>query len=234
MNKTSLFALIGAGAIAAGVVAAAMMLGRQEAAEAARGSIAAPIAAVSAPAPVEAPAPTLTTSEADAWGQARAINSLDAYKMYLAAYPTGAFREEAAALMAKAAPPAATPKPKAVRVVRASTPASAPAPFVDNGPQVFPAANPLPPAPAPEPRIDVAALCRAQVDQMLSAPSKTYRIVGGAAAGCGAGTLAGGDDGRNCAVGAVLGGAIGAVTAENRERRREREVQACIANGGPR
>ncbi len=234
MNKISLFALIGAGALAAGVAAAAFMLGRPDTAEAARAPIAAPIAAVSAPQPAVAAPPTLSTAEADAWGQARASNSVDAYKMYLAAYPTGAFREDAAALMAKAEPPPPAPKPKAVRVVRASPPPAAPAPFIDNGPQVFPAVNPMAPAAAPEPRVDIAAQCRAHVDQLLSAPSKTYRIVGGAAAGCGAGTLAGGDDGRNCAVGAVLGGAIGAVTAENRDRRRAREIDACIANGGTR
>jgi hypothetical protein len=111
--------------------------------------------------------------------------------------------------------------------VRAAAPAPLPA-----EPQIFPAVNQFPP-PAPEPVRDVGALCRAHVDQMLSKPSRTYRVVGGAAAGCGAGTLAGGDDGRNCAVGAIVGGAIGAVTAENRERRREREVAACVANGGP-
>lgn len=230
MNKSSLFALIGAGALAAGALVAALMMGEAAPAQAAHSPAQAPMAAVAAPVAPAALAPTITAAEADAWGQARASNSVDGYKVYLVAYPQGAFHDEAVELMAKAKPATVAAKPKAVRVARAAAPTPAPAPVI-NEPQIFPAANPLPPA--PEPRIDVAAMCRAHVDQLLSAPSKTYRIVGGAAAGCGAGTLAGGDDGRNCAVGAVVGGAIGAVTAENRERRRAREVQACIANGGP-
>jgi hypothetical protein len=222
MNKTTLFTLLGAGAIGAGALAAAIVFGQPESAQAARAQPPLAIAAPAAPAVID----TISAVEADAWAQARAADSADAYKVYIAAYPTGAFHDDAVERLAKAKPIAKSAA-KPVRTVRAVAPAPLPA-----EPQVFPAVNQYP-QPQPAPVRDVAALCRAQVDQMLSKPSRTYRVVGGAAAGCGAGTLAGGDDGRNCAVGAIVGGAIGAVTAENRERRREREIAACVANGGP-
>jgi hypothetical protein len=153
-----------------------------------------------------APEATVTSGEANAWAEARAADTPSAYRVYLAAYPTGAFAEEAHQAVERSEAAAAT------KTAAAQAPAR-----VRRGPT----------------RAQIAAACQEHVDRTLPAPSRTGRTVGGAAAGCAAGLLAGGDDRRNCVVGAVAGGATGAVTAENRERRRMREVEYCIANGGP-
>jgi uncharacterized protein YcfJ len=153
----------------------------------------------------------IASAEADAWAEARAADTADAYKVYLAAYPEGAFRAAAVERLAEA-----KPAPKAAA-------AAAPAPRP----------RPVQTASAAPSRASIAASCRRYVDEKLSQPSRVGRTVGGAAVGCGVGALAGGDDGRNCVVGAVVGGATGAISAESRERRRMQEVQYCIANGGP-
>jgi hypothetical protein len=161
-------------------------------------------AAVEAPAaPEEA---VVTSEEAKAWAEARAADTPSAYRVYLAAYPEGAFSAEAQEAIDRKAEARAT-KAAATRTASA--------------------------APRRPTREEIAADCRAYVDATLPAPSRVGRTVGGAAGGCAAGLLAGGDDDRNCVVGAVVGGATGAITAENRERRRMREVEHCIASGGP-
>jgi hypothetical protein len=153
----------------------------------------------------------VTSAEAEAWAQARAADTTGAYKVYLAAFPEGAFAKDAEA---------AIDRPTVRQAVAV---AAAPAPR-----RVQPAVAHRGPS-----RASVAASCRSYVDAKLSAPSRTGRTVGGAAAGCAVGAIAGGDDGRNCIVGAVVGAGAGALSAENRERRRLQEVQYCIANGGP-
>jgi hypothetical protein len=219
MNRSNLLTYIGAGLVGAGLLTAAIvMVGGRNEAVAARSD--APIAKTVPSTAVATPvAPTMISSaEADAWAAARAADTSDAYKVYLAAYPTGQFRSAAVDRLAEAKP---EPAPRATPVRQASAQPARIYRTVER-------------APAPQvSRRNVAAECRAYVDQKLSAPSRTYRTVGGAAAGCAAGAMAGGDDGRNCVVGAIVGGATGALTAENRERRRMREVEYCIANGGP-
>jgi hypothetical protein len=158
-------------------------------------------------------AATLTSAEAEAWAEARAANTAPAYRVYLAAYPQGAFADEAQEALDRIG------EERAVKQQRATT-----------RPPVQTAAAPAPARPS---RASIAAACQDYVDRTLSRPSKVGRTVGGAAGGCAVGMLAGGDDGRNCAVGAVAGAATGAITAENRERRRREEVDRCIANGGP-
>jgi hypothetical protein len=150
---------------------------------------------------------TVTTAEAKAWAQARASDTSGAYKVYLAAFPEGAFAADAKAAIDRPNPArAAAPRAQAARYQGSTS--------------------------APR-RTNVAAACRSYVDAKLSQPSRVGRTVGGAAIGCGVGAMAGGDDGRNCAVGAVVGAGAGAISAESRERRRLQEVQYCIANGGP-
>jgi hypothetical protein len=227
MSDTNRFALLGAGLLGAGLLTAALIFtGGDNAAKADKPvslAAAAPIAAP-ASAPVETPAPQMiNANEADAWAQARAANTTSAYKVYLAAYPTGAFASEAIDRLATAERPAAAKAP----VQRAAAPAPR---AVSQSSAAIVAASP---APIAAPMRNIAGECQAYVDQTLSAPSRTVRTVGGAVAGCGAGAMAGGDDGRNCVVGAVIGGAAGAISAESRERRRVREVNQCIANGGP-
>lgn len=151
---------------------------------------------------------TLSAVEANAWAEARAADNRGAYSVYLAAFPDGEFVTDAHEAIDRVADERAERRER-LAAVRASS--SEPAPR----------------------RRNVAAACRSYVDRMLSKPSRVGRTVGGAAAGCAVGALAGGNDGRNCAVGAVAGGVTGAVSAESRERRRMREVEYCIANGGP-
>ncbi|MBL8552522.1 MAG: hypothetical protein JNJ73_21220 [Hyphomonadaceae bacterium] len=162
---------------------------------------------------------SVTSAEANAWAEARAEDTASAYRVYLAAYPDGAFAEEARTAEDRLAAAAPAAKAKA-RVAPAPAPARQPAHYAE--------------APR-EPLVirDIAGECRRYVDATLPQPSRVGRTVGGAAGGCAVGLLAGGDDGRNCAIGAIAGGATGAITAENRERRRRQEVDACIAGGGP-
>jgi uncharacterized protein YcfJ len=151
---------------------------------------------------------TVSAAEANAWAEARATDTKGAYGVYLAAFPDGAFVDDARDAIDRVADERAERREK------------------------FAAARTASPGATPR-RRNVAAACRSYVDQTLSKPSRVGRTVGGAAAGCAVGALAGGNDGRNCAVGAVAGGVTGAVSAESRERRRMQEVQYCIANGGP-
>jgi uncharacterized protein YcfJ len=155
----------------------------------------------------EAAPARISTAEANAWAEARAADTKSGYDIYLAAFPDGAFTEDARAAQLKLAEEKAAPVRAApVRVAATSSGRS---------------------------QRQIAAACREYVNERLSSPNRVNRTVGGAAAGCAVGALAGGDDGRNCAVGAVAGGITGAVTAESRERRRIQEIQYCIARGGP-
>lgn len=151
---------------------------------------------------------TLSAVEANAWAEARAADNKGAYSVYLAAFPDGEFVNDAHEAINRVADERAERRERFAGVRAASSE-------------------------TPPRRHNVAAACRAYVDRTLSKPSRVGRTVGGAAAGCAVGALAGGNDGRNCAVGAVAGGVTGAVSAESRERRRMREVEYCIANGGP-
>lgn len=216
MRKLDLVAIIAAAALgSAALTALAVSSGRQTqpTAEAATAGPEAIVAAADPLAPTARP-DAIPTQEAQAWAIARAADTPNAYEIYLAAFPEGAFRDEALARATTAVE--AKPAPAPVRTASA--------------PRAQRAVYSPPPA---APRRDVAGECRAFVDQKLSQPSRTARALGGAALGCGAGALAGGDDGRNCVIGAVVGAGAGAISAESRERRRLQEVQACIANGGP-
>jgi hypothetical protein len=202
MNKPLVIALVGGGLFVA-LLLGVVLFSSGGGASASKSQTASAPATEMTTAPSEA---TVTSAEANAWAEARAADTPSAYRVYLAAYPTGAFADDARQAIDRAEAPAPT------RTAAAQTPAP-----VRRGPT----------------RAQIAAACQDYVDRTLPAPSRTGRTVGGAAAGCAAGLLAGGDDRRNCVVGAVAGGATGAVTAENRERRRMREVEYCIANGGP-
>ncbi|MBI1251437.1 MAG: hypothetical protein GC189_08190 [Alphaproteobacteria bacterium] len=210
MKRPALIALIGGGVFVAALLAVVFFV--------TGGGASATRAPNLASAPAAEPA-QVSADEANAWAEARAADSESAYKVYLAAYPEGAFAADARAAIEggepveTAAAPAAAPAP-----VRVAAQAPAPAPIA---------------APRRPSREEIAASCRAYVDQSLSQPSRVARIGGGAVAGCAVGALAGGDDGRNCAIGAVAGGVTGEVTARSRERRRAQELDACIANGGP-
>jgi hypothetical protein len=149
-------------------------------------------------------AAAVSPEEAEAWAEARAADTPAAYRVYLAAFPSGAFAEDAHQAL--------DPTPPARQIAQTHDATLAP-----RGPSAA----------------EIASSCRAHVDATLPPPSRVARIGGGAAGGCAVGLLAGGDDGRNCAIGAVAGGAGGALTVQGRERRRREEVQACIANGGP-
>ena len=152
---------------------------------------------------------SVTPSEANAWAAARSANTAAAYEVYLAAYPQGAFENQAhEAKGAAEARVAAAPAP-AARVTRVVEKSSS---------------N----------HSSVRARCDTYVNNTLSSPNKVNRTVGGAAAGCAAGAIiAGGNDTRNCAIGAVVGGGTGFVTAKSRQRKREEMLATCIANGGP-
>lgn len=151
---------------------------------------------------------TVSTAEANAWAEARATNTKGAYEVFLAAFPEGAFADEARLAMVRTetAKAEAAPAPRAVRVASNASPA---------------------------PRRNVRAECQAYVDRTFPLPSKLARGGIGAAAGCGVGAMAGGDDGRNCAIGAVVGGVGGVVSAEQRNKRRASEYSACVSRGGP-
>lgn len=160
----------------------------------------------------------VSSAEANAWAEARAEDSAAGYRVYLAAYPDGAFADDARAAadrLAGLAP--ATARTRAP--VTPDRPIAQPTRYDD---------RPVRPS-----RAEIASACRSYVDRTLPPPSRVGRTVGGAAGGCAVGLLAGGDDGRNCAIGALAGGATGAITAESRERRRREEVDYCMAHGGP-
>lgn len=197
MQKPFVIAGVG-GALLVAVLLGAFLFSTGGGASATKSQMMAGESAVTRPA-------TVSTAEANAWAEARAADTRGAYEVFLAAFPEGAFSEEARLAMVRTETAKAAP----ARPVRVAASGDAPR------------------------RYNVAAACRSYVDQKLSQPSRLGRTVGGAAAGCAVGALAGGDDGRNCAVGAVAGGVTGAVSAESRERRRMQEVQYCIANGGP-
>jgi len=152
-------------------------------------------------------APTsVTSAEANTWAEARAADTASSYNVYLAAFPEGAFADDAHEAIGRVTERAASkPVATTTRIAARNEPS----------------------------RASIASACRSYVDATLPAPSRLKRTVGGAVGGCAVGVLAGGSDGRNCAVGAVVGGAGGAISAESRERRRLQEVQSCIASGGP-
>lgn len=207
MTKPSIVALLGGGIFVAALLGVLLFMSGGGASAT---KPQAALAAAEGQAAAEAARPAkISSAEAEAWGEARAAGTASAYKVYLAAFPEGAFAAEAKSEVDRLA------------AERAPTKAAAPVRVVERA------------APREPSRAQIAASCRAYVDEKLSQPSKVARTVGGAAGGCAVGLLAGGDDGRNCAIGAVAGGVTGAVTAENRERRRMREVEYCIANGGP-
>lgn len=195
MNKSTVMALIGGGVFVALLLVASLVISgggadatKSEALRAAGGDA------------------TISSVEANAWAEARAADSAPAYKTYLAAFPDGAFEDEAN---------------QAIGRVEAQRRVAAPARTT----RVAAAQGPS--------RASVRERCQEYVNSILKPPSKTTRAATGAAAGCAVGALAGGNDGRNCAIGAVAGGATGYVTAGNRERRRTEEFERCVANGGP-
>lgn len=198
MEKLPVVAIAGAGFAAVVLAAALSFASGSDVATQTRADMGASEAGV-----VGGPSGLVSSREAAAWAEARSGDVAPAYSVYLAAFPNGAFANDAYLALDRLA----NERPR--RVASAAP--------VSSGPS----------------RRSIAAACRSYVDRTLPAPSRTGRTVGGAAAGCGVGALAGGDDGRNCAVGAVVGGVAGAVSAESRERRRIQEVQYCIANGGP-
>lgn len=153
----------------------------------------------------------VTHEDAQAWAEARAAGTPAAYRVYLAAFPQGAFVSDAQQALGEDTAPqtqAEAQRPAAVHVV--STP-------VQRGPT----------------RAQIEASCQSFVDANWPAPSRLTRIGVGAAGGCAAGALAGGNDTRNCLIGAVAGGGVGEVTVRTRENRRAREYSACVSNGGP-
>jgi uncharacterized protein YcfJ len=152
---------------------------------------------------------TVSSTEANAWAEARAADTVPAYKTYLAAFPEGAFDDEANQAIGRIeAEETAKAQAAPVRATRVASSGGS------SGPSL-------------------RQRCQAYVNEILKPPSKTTRAATGAAAGCAVGALAGGNDGRNCAIGAVAGGATGYITAGNRERRRTEEFERCMANGGP-
>ena len=149
----------------------------------------------------------ITPAEANAWAEARSANTAAAYGVYLAAFPQGAFENQAHEAKG-AAEARVVARPAPARVVR----------VVEHGTS----------------QGSVRSRCDAYVNRTLSSPNKVNRTVGGAAAGCAVGAIvAGGNDTRNCAIGAVVGGGTGFLTAKSRQRKREQMLSTCIANGGP-
>jgi hypothetical protein len=195
MQKPFVIAAIGGGVLVAALLAAVLVT-NSTGANATRSEVQ---TAAAIPQPK-----TVSTVEANAWAEARATDTRGAYEVFLAAFPEGAFADEARLALVRTE----TAKAPETRVVRVAANNSAP-------------------------RRNVRGECQAYVDRVYPAPSKLARAGVGAAAGCGVGALAGGDDGRNCAVGAVVGGVGGAVSAERRTARREQEYASCVANGGP-
>lgn len=209
MSRQSLIALAGGGFLVALLLVAALVISGGNGALATKSQDTQISTAVGG-LPGAGAAPTVSTSEADAWAEARAADTSAAYRTYLAAFPTGAFAADANQAIGRVeALEQAKAQPKATRVVEHTGVGQSPVQ-------------------------SVASRCHAYVNQILPPPSKKTRAVGGAAAGCAVGVLAaGGNDARNCAIGAVAGGATGYVTADARERRRTREYEACVARGGP-
>ena len=204
MQKSAIMAVAAGGAFVALLLGAALIVsgGGASATTSQLQPLASPV--VSAPAPI-------TSAEASAWAEARAADSPAAYDVYLAAFPQGAFEDQAH-------------EAKGAAEVRAATPA--PAPTVVRVAEHSRASTPS--------HTSVAESCRAYVNRTLSSPNKVDRTVGGAAAGCAVGAIvAGGNDTRNCAIGAVVGGGTGYLTAGARQRKRTQMLQTCIANGGP-
>lgn len=199
MQKPFVLAAIGGGLLVA-VLLAAVLVTNSDGANATR-------ADVETAAAIENPK-TVSTVEANAWAETRAKNTREGYEVFLAAFPDGAFADEARLAMVRTETQKAE-APKAATVTRVASTNAAP-------------------------RRNVRAECQAYVDRVYPEPSKLARAGIGAAAGCGVGALAGGDDGRNCAVGAVVGGVGGAVSANQRTKKREQEYASCVASGGPR
>lgn len=202
MNKPSIIALAGGGILVALLLGAFLITSG--------GGASATKSEVAGLKGVERPA-TLTSEEANAWAEARATDTPSAYRIYLAAFPEGAFADDANQAIGRLS---VEPAPKAAPVRVAAQ-------GVSGGGSSGPS------------RATIRARCQEYVNAILPPPSKTTRAATGAAAGCAVGALAGGNDGRNCAIGAVAGGATGYVTASNREARRTREFEQCVANGGP-
>lgn len=194
MNKPTVLALVGGGILVALLLAATLVTSG--------GGADATKSTVFGPASTET---SVSSTEANAWAEARAADSKAAYNTYLAAFPEGEFSDEANQAIGRLDAVKPTPA-RTTRVAAQST-----------GPS----------------RASVRNRCQAYVNQILPPPSKTTRAGVGAAAGCAAGAMAGGNDTRNCAIGAIAGGATGYVTAGNRERRRTEEFERCVANGGP-
>ena len=154
----------------------------------------------------------ITTDEANTWAEARAADNVSSYRVYLAAYPDGAFADKAHESIGRVTATRSSSSAAPARSTRVAAQSGA-----SSGPS----------------RATIRSRCHAWVNAQLSPPSKTTRAATGAAAGCAVGALAGGNDGRNCAIGAVAGGATGYITAGSRERRREEMYQSCVARGGP-
>jgi hypothetical protein len=199
MQKPFVIAAVGGGLLVA-VLLAAVLVTNSDGANATR-------AEVEAAAALEQPK-TVSTVEANAWAETRAKNTREGYEVFLAAFPEGAFADEARLAMVRTETAKAEP-PKAATVTRVASTNSAP-------------------------RRNVRAECQAYVDRTYPEPSKLTRVGVGAAAGCGVGALAGGDDKRNCTVGAIVGGVSGGVSARQRTAKREQEYASCVASGGPR
>lgn len=199
MQKPLVIAGIGGGLLVA-VLLGALLFTNSDGANANRSE-------VHAAAGMEHPA-TVSTAEANAWAETRAKNTRDGYEVFLAAFPDGAFADEARLAMVRTETQKAE-APKAATVTRVASTSSAP-------------------------RRNVRGECQAYVDRVYPAPSKLTRVGVGAAAGCGVGALAGGDDKRNCTVGAIVGGVSGGVSARQRTAKREQEYASCVASGGPR
>lgn len=208
MNKPSMIALAGGGILVA-LLLGAFLVATGNGASATKSD-----AAISSSA-------RISTTEANAWAEARAADTDAAYRTYLAAYPQGAFNAEANQSIGRLAAVAEAEKQaeeqKAAEKAAAAEQRARTVRVAERGPS----------------RAQIREACGQWVNRQLSPPSKTTRAVTGAAAGCAVGALAGGNDTRNCAIGAVAGGATGYVTAGNRERKREQLYQSCLARGGP-
>lgn len=204
MQKTTVMTMIGGGALVALLLAGILLTSGGGAFATKATGVTGAQSLVSEPASV-------TPAEANAWATARSADTAAGYDVYLAAYPQGAFENQAheakGAAEARAAAVTAAPT-KVTRIVERS------------------GATPN--------HTTVRSRCESYVNRTLSSPNKVNRTVGGAAAGCAAGAIiAGGNDTRNCAIGAVIGGGTGFLTAKNRQKKREEMLQTCIANGGP-
>lgn len=198
MNKSTVMALLGGGILVALLVGAIAMTSGDGAS-----------ALKSQDMRIASEDVKISSVEANAWAEARAADTEAGYRTYLAAYPDGAFQDDANQAIGRVeAEAAAKAKATPARTTRVAANSGS------SGPSL-------------------RQRCQAYVNEILKPPSKTTRAGVGAAAGCAAGAMAGGNDTRNCAIGAVAGGATGYITAGNRERRRTEEFERCMANGGP-